>query len=69
MAEPEVKLKLSKEKLVMPTPRPINESIGSDYKPEPPPRKPLGKINPSLLADVEFRADMDPAMILSLIHI
>ena len=55
MAEPEVKLKLSKEKLVMPTPRPINESIGSDYKPEPPPRKPLGKINPSLLADVEFK--------------
>ena len=63
MAEPEVKLKLSKEKLVMPTPRPINESIGSDYKPEPPPRKPLGIINPSALADVELRADMDPAMI------
>ena len=63
MAEPEVKLKKSNEKLVMPTPRPLNESIGSEYKPEPPPRKPLGKINPSTLADVELRADMDPAMI------
>ena len=63
MAEPEVKLKKSNEKLVMPTPRPLNESIGSEYKPEAPPRKPLGKINPSTLADVELRADMDPAMI------
>jgi len=63
MAEPEVKLKKSNEKLVMPTPRPLKESIGSEYKPEPPPRKPLGKINPSTLADVELRADMDPAMI------
>ena len=63
MAEPEVKLKKSNEKLVMPTPRPLNESIGPEYKPEPPPRKPLGKINPSTLADVELRADMDPAMI------
>ena len=63
MAEPEVKLKKSNEKLVMPTPRPLNESIGSEYKPEPPPKKPLGKINPSVLADLELRADMDPAMI------
>jgi len=63
MAEPEVKLRPSKEKLVMPTPRPINESIGSDYIPEPPPKKPLGKINPSLLADVEFRADIEPGMV------
>ena len=63
MAEAEAKLKKSNEKLVMPTPRPIDEIIGSEYKPETPPRKPLGKINPSTLADVELRADMDPAMI------
>ena len=63
MAEAEAKLKKSNEKLVMPTPRPINESIGSDSKPEPPPRKPLGKINPSILADVEFRSDIEPGMV------
>lgn len=63
MAEAEAKLKKSNEKLVMPTPRPISEIIGSDYKPEPPPRKPLGKINPSILADVEFRSDIEPGMV------
>lgn len=63
MAEAEAKLKKSNEKLVMPTPRPIDEIIGSEYKPETPPRKPLGKINPSTLADVELRADIEPGMV------
>jgi len=63
MAEPEVKLKKSNEKLVMPTPRPLNESIGPEYKPESPPRKPLGKINPSVLADLELRSEIEPGMV------
>ena len=63
MAEPKVKLKKSNEKLVMPTPRPLNESIGPEYKPESPPRKPLGKINPSVLADLELRSEIEPGMV------
>ena len=43
-----------------PIPRPVNENIKSEYIPDVPIRRP---VNHSALADVELRADLEPAMI------